>query len=124
MRSQDSSRRRRLVLRGVVLGWLVLFAFAFALRAAEPTGVPDGSTQGEPHGEAACNVNSFDFSFTASPGLALPEEFGAALEDTDDVIRLDIQQRTGGPDQAMIEPKVLAKVVPARHLSISLPLLV
>lgn len=124
MHSQDSSRRSRFVLRGVVLDLLVLFAFAFGLRAAEPISAPDSSTLGGLYGKAACNVNPFDFSFTASAGIALPEEFGAALEDSDEMLRADIQQRTGGPDQAMIEPKVLAKAVPARHPSISPPLLV
>jgi hypothetical protein len=124
MHSQGSFPTRRSILRGALLGLLVLFAFAFALRAAEPITVSDSNSFVALHGKAVSNANPSDISFTPSPEVVLPEDFGAALEDSDDLLRADVQQRTGGPDRTMIEPKVSTRSAPASHSSISPPLLV
>jgi hypothetical protein len=120
MHCQDSSRSR-FVLRAVVLGLLALFSVASSLRATESAIAPDTNVS---IARVAVSSNAVDLTFTAPIESALPEDFGAALEDSDELLRADIQQRTCGPDRAVIEPKVLARVVPVRHPSISPPLLV
>jgi hypothetical protein len=98
------------------LGLLVLFSIAPALRAIE-------SDTNVVIAQGVLRSNAVDLSFGASIDFALPEEFGAAVEDLDEILRADIHQRTGA-DQAMLGPKFLVKVVRGRHPSISPPLLV
>lgn len=67
-----------------------------------------------------------DSRLTAPVEIGVPDEFGIALEDEDSIemFRLDIQQRTFSIDRAVIAPKVASKVARTTRPNISPPLLV
>ena len=67
-----------------------------------------------------------DSMLTGQVEIGLPDDFGVALEDEDsiEVFRLDIQQRTFGVDHAVIRPKVASKATWNTRPNISPPLLV
>lgn len=56
----------------------------------------------------------------------LSDEFGVALEDDDslEMLRVDIQQRTFGLDQVVMGPRVASKAAQSTRTNISPPLLV
>ena len=58
--------------------------------------------------------------------IGLPDEFGVALEDDDslEMLRVDIQQRTFGIDRELIGPRIAATTARSIRPSISPPLLV
>jgi hypothetical protein len=58
--------------------------------------------------------------------IGLPDEFGAALEDDDSIemLRADLQQRTYGVDRVVPKPGVASNAAAHRRLNISPPLLV
>jgi hypothetical protein len=70
--------------------------------------------------------NGSDFVLTVHLEIALPDEFGVALEDDDslEMLRVEIEQRTFGIDQELIGPRIAS--TPARNIrpSVSPPLVV
>ena len=74
----------------------------------------------------ALRFNCSDSMLTEPVEIGLPDEFGVALEDEDSIemFRVDIQQRTFGIDRAVIGPKVASKVARNTRPNISPPLLV
>jgi hypothetical protein len=84
------------------------------------------ATPGSCGSRCANSNNCSDFMLTAQVEIGQPDEFGVALEDDDslEMLRVDIQQRTFGLDRELIGPKIA--VTTARNIrpSISLPLVV
>lgn len=77
--------------------------------------------------ESRCAASdNCDLALTAQLQIAPPDEFGVALEDDDSIemLRVDIQQRTFGIDRAVTGPRVGSKAVQRTRPSISPPLLV
>lgn len=76
-------------------------------------------------GGASC-FNGFESTRTDPAEIGLPDEFGIAFEDEDSIemFRFDIQQRTFGIDRAVIGPQVVSKVARKTRPNISPPLLV
>jgi hypothetical protein len=76
-------------------------------------------------GDTSCFSYS-DFMLTAQVEIGLPGEFGVAFEDDDSIemLRVDIQQRTFGGDRALIGPKVVSQGAGNTRRNISPPLLV
>jgi len=78
-------------------------------------------------GKSRCAIpDNCNLRLTAQLEIGLPDEFGVALEDDDSIemLRLDIQQRTFGIDRAVTGPRVVSKAVRSTRPSISPPLLV
>lgn len=65
-------------------------------------------------------------SVTAPIEIGMPDEFGVAIEDEDSVemFRFDVQQRTFGGDRTVFASKVAPKIARNTRVSISPPLLV
>lgn len=70
------------------------------------------------------SLTGSDLMVTEPLKIGVPDDIGIAFEDSDELFRVDFQQRTFGMDQAMIEPKVASQAVPNRQPNISPPLLV
>jgi hypothetical protein len=67
-----------------------------------------------------------DLILSAQAEIGLSDEFGVALEDDDSIemLRVDIQQRTFGIDQVVIGPRVASRAAQSPRTNISPPLLV
>jgi hypothetical protein len=65
-------------------------------------------------------------TLTTPAEIGMPDEFGVALEDEDSIemFRFGIQQRTFALDRTAIGPKVVSKIAQATRPNISSPLLV
>jgi hypothetical protein len=67
-----------------------------------------------------------DLMLSVPVDVGLSDEFGVALEDDDSIemLRIDIQQRTFGIDQVGVGPRVACKAAQSPRTNISPPLLV
>jgi hypothetical protein len=128
---------KRLLRAAVSLGLLgcLVAAGTFSSQAAmsESTVVPSAALT-----SAVGAAPSFGLSRCANPnhcsdltlslpvGIGLSDEFGVALEDDDSIemLRVDIQQRTFGIDRVVIGPGVTSKAARSARPDISPPLLV
>ena len=74
----------------------------------------------------ALRFNGSDSIATVGAEIGMPDEFSVAFEDEDSIelFRLDIQQRTFAIDRTAIGLKVVSKVAQATRPNISSPLLV
>lgn len=74
----------------------------------------------------AFGFNGSDSMATVLVEIGMPDEFGVAVEDEDSIemFRFDIQQRTFAIDRTMTGRKVVSKVAQTTRPSISPPLLV
>lgn len=74
----------------------------------------------------ALRFNCSDSTLTAPVEIGVPDEFGVAFEDEDSIemFRFDIQQRTFAVDRTMIRAKVAPQFARNTRPSISPPLLV
>lgn len=122
----EKTPRNRLVLLGFVLGLFGVFAASPARAevmsdsplvvmsaAATPANVV--AMLGSPEG--------FD-SVLTGVGIDVSDDFGVALEDSVELFRVDIQQRTCRMDRPVTEPKASSNPVSIGHANISPPLLV
>ncbi len=74
----------------------------------------------------ALHSNGFDSIATGPLEIGMPDEFGVAIEDEDSVemFRFDVHQRTFESDRTVFAAKVAPKIARNTRLSISPPLLV
>ena len=74
----------------------------------------------------ALRSNGFDSIATGRVEIGMPDEFGVALEDEDSIemFRFDVQQRTFGVDRTVRAAKAGPKIARNTRVSISPPLLV
>jgi hypothetical protein len=120
MHSQNNARSR-LILRGFILGLLALFAAASPLYAHQSANDPNDSMS-LPQYSAALNPPC---PVAIAPvALAFAEDAGATLEDSDEMFRVDAQQRACRADRLVSDSKIPARACPTLHPSISPPLLV
>jgi hypothetical protein len=80
---------------------------------------------------STCQADTLRFNCSASTlanpvEIGVPDEFGVAVEDEDSIemFRFDIQQRTFVVDRTVIRAKAAPKIARSTRLSISPPLLV
>jgi hypothetical protein len=117
MHSQNSARSR-LILRGFILGLLALFAAAPFLRAADSKAMTEERVSTVSSELARSNCSSSSPAVAPNIETALLEEFGATLEDSDEIFRTAVQPRkifgndkpTRGPDltqQASANPRAV-----------------
>lgn len=119
MQRQNTTRMRAL-LRGFVLALfsLVTLAPVHAQTAASERLGLSGQRD-------ALSVSSSDsLILTVHVELSLTDVVGAVFEDLDEMLRVDIEQRTIGADRITIEPKVSPAAVRNLRPTISPPLLV
>jgi hypothetical protein len=116
---------RAAVSLGFLLGFLGCLVaqetlYSQAATSQPPNPVLAGSTyQGD-----ALRFNGSDSMLTNQVEIGLPDDFGVALEDSVEMLRVDIQQCTFGIDQVVIGPKVASKAARIARPNISPPLLV
>lgn len=123
MPSRDNPGRA-LLLRVVFLG-LLAFAVAPSLRATEFGLAPASRVSlAQQRWPVACPLSLPSETLDAVIEIASPDESGFALEDSDEILRADIQECSGGSDQAQVGPKVSVNLPGIRHPDISPPLLV
>jgi hypothetical protein len=110
----------RVLLRGFVLALLSLVALG-PVQARTPASEPLIITgQGD-----ALSVSSSDSLMpTAHVELSLTCDGGAVFEDSDEMLRVDIEPRAIGIDRITIEPKVSPEAVRNLRPTVSPPLLV
>jgi hypothetical protein len=65
-----------------------------------------------------------DFVAPESMKLRAPNDYEIAFEETDELLRVENQQRIFAVDHALMEPKVPSKATPKQAPNISPPLLV
>jgi hypothetical protein len=105
----------------VLLGGFVLLLLSFGVRAqtaiSEPLRISNPA--------AASSVRPSDSLIpTAHVEFGLAEEAGADLEDSEEMLRVEIERRAPGTDRVTLEPKVSQKAVRNLRPIISPPLLV
>ena len=123
MQSRGNSARA-FFLRVVFLG-LLAFAVAPSLRATDSTPAPaTNRSLAQQQWLLACSVNLPNETLNAPIEKASPDELGFALEDSDEILRADIQECSGRSDQAKVGLKVSVNLAVVRHPDISPPLLV
>jgi hypothetical protein len=74
----------------------------------------------------ALRFNTSDSMLTEQREVGLPAEFGVAFEDDDSIemLRIDIQERTSGMDRVELRPRIVSKAASHTRPNISPPLLV
>jgi hypothetical protein len=115
-----NATRMRVFLRGFVLALISLVALAPVHAQTESSEPPNISSQHD-----ALSVSSSDsLMLTVHVELSVTHDVGAVFEDSDEMLRVDIEQRAIGIDRETIELKVLPKTVRNLRPTISPPLLV
>ena len=76
--------------------------------------------------KGAAPTSISDFVLSEQVEIGLPDEFGVALEDDDSIemLRVDIRERTSGGDRAEVPPKFASTTAAQTRPNISPPLLV
>ena len=115
-----STPRKRIFLRGFAFGLLSLLALVSWGLSPAPR---SESTR------VTCQRNAFSaavhhYAAVEMMKIGAPADFSIALEDSDELFRVEMQPRTFGSDREMIESKVASNVAPRRQAKISPPLLV
>jgi hypothetical protein len=118
--------RNRLVLMGFVLGLLGVFATSPARAEIASNSLVAVASEATPAAGLVANLGSPDGSDSVLTGVRidLSDDFGVVLEDSSELLRIDIQQRTYRMNRAVIEPKACSKQASIGHANISPPLLV
>jgi hypothetical protein len=111
----QSAPRKKLLLRGFALGFLSLLAV-----------VPSAQTQAATSEPliVSCQRDCSDSMLTEHVEINLSDEVGLAFDDSDEILRVDFEERALGIDQVTIGPKVASKGVRNLRPAISPPLLV
>lgn len=128
--------RHRLLRAAVSLGFILGFLGCLVVTSKAGTGAfgatPSFSGSrfavfaGSTYQADALRFNCSDSMLTEPLEIGMPDEFGVALEDEDSIemFRFDIQQRTFAVDRTMIRAKAAPKIARSTRPSISPPLLV
>lgn len=106
---------------------LTATAETLANASARTAGFWDGRFSNPSRGESdALGFKSCDSRLANPVEIGLPDEFGVSLEDEDSIemFRFDVQQRTFAVDRTMIAAKAAPKIERNARPSISSPLLV
>jgi hypothetical protein len=119
--AMKSSFGNRLLRAALSLGFLVGLLTCLV---AEGSLQPQAGTSQRLNVADALGFNYSDAILVDQVETGALEDFGAAFEDSGEMLRVDIHQRTFGIDQAGIGAKVVLKSVRNTHPNISPPLLV
>jgi hypothetical protein len=114
--------RIRFFLPGCALALLGWFALAPSLLAQTATSETSVHFATSIEGDAA-SFHGSDSVLTEQAEIGLPDD-GVALEDSIEMFRVDLQQRTFGIDREMSGPKVASKAARNTRPNTSPPLLV
>jgi hypothetical protein len=123
---QPKAPRNRLVLLGFVLGLFGVFATSPArAEIGSNCSVVVMSEAATASGVVAI-LGSLDGSdsMLTGVGIDLSDDFGVALEDSVELLPVDLEQRAYRMDRSGIEPKASSKQASIGHANISPPLLV
>lgn len=117
--------RSRLVLRSVALALLTILTAVPSLRATQSASVSSCSTSSARQAQQRLNAKYAGVLAFAPTQVALPEELGLVFEDSDEMLRGDIQQRkTFGIENGTRRRDLVSKTAPTPRAIISPPLLV
>ena len=123
---QRKAPRNRLILLGFVLGLFGLLAPspARAETVSESPLVVVAEAAAPANVVAVLGSSVGSDSVLTGVEMEISDDFGVALEDSDELLRPESQHRTGVIDYVAVELKVWSLVVPKRHPSTPSPLLV
>jgi len=110
----------RVFVRGFVLALLVLVALTPARAETASSAPVTISCQRD----SSSLSSSGSLTLTEHVELSRPDDVRAVLEDSDEMLRVDVEQRTTGIGLITTEPKVSPKIVRNLRAIISPPLLV
>lgn len=121
---QPRAPRTRLILLGFVLGLFGVFA-ASPARAEIASDSPPVVVSEAATTNVVAMLGSLEGSDSVLTGVGIDvsDDFGVTLEDSVELFRVDIQQRTYRMDRPVTEPKASSKLVSIGHSDISPPLL-
>jgi hypothetical protein len=123
MAMQPKAPRNRLILLGFALGLFGVFATSPARAEIATNGPVVVMSEAAMHPGVVTTLDGSGSVFTGV-GIDVSDDFGVALEDSVELFRVDIQQRTYRMDRDVIEPKASSRPVSIGHANISPPLLV
>jgi hypothetical protein len=112
---RQSAPRKKLPLRGFALGFLSLLAVAPSIQTRAATSQPLIVSY-----QRDCS----DAMLTGHVEINLSDDVGLALEDSDEMLRVDFEERAFGNDQVASQPKVESPGARNIRPNISPPLLV
>lgn len=123
---QPRAPRNRLILLGFVLGLFGVFSTSPARAEIASNGPVVVMSEAATPANVVAMLGSPEGSDSVLTGVGIEvsDDFGVALEDSDELFRVDNQQRTYRMDRAEIEPKACSKQASIGHANISPPLLV